>query len=167
MQNDERLPSPFAATVGLHDDDLRDLLALVASTDIEELEVHAGSLRVLLRRDLSGALAAQPGPDAPPATGPAGQAAGRSEPSATERRLAVTSPLVGIFRPVVKVGDRVSPGQALGAIEAMGLRTSVDAPQPGVVEALLSLEGSAVEYGQPLLVLRPEERAAGRSRERP
>ena len=32
--------------------------------------------------------------------------------------------------------------------------TTVDAPQSGTVEDLLVQEGSAVEYGQPLLIMR-------------
>jgi biotin carboxyl carrier protein len=34
--------------------------------------------------------------------------------------------------------------------------TSVDAPQSGTVEDLLVQDGSPVEYGQPLIVLRRE-----------
>ena len=45
-------------------------------------------------------------------------------------------------------------GQSIGAIEALGMPTSVDAPQSGTIEDLLVQDGSAVEYGQPLLIMR-------------
>jgi biotin carboxyl carrier protein len=68
--------------------------------------------------------------------------------------LAITSPLVGIFHPAVQAGQQVQTGQSIGAIEALGMPTSVDAPQSGTVEDLLVQDGSPVEYGQPLLILR-------------
>jgi acetyl-CoA carboxylase biotin carboxyl carrier protein len=54
----------------------------------------------------------------------------------------------------VTVGTSVEPGQPIGAIEALGMPTSVDAPQSGTVEELLVQDGTAVEYGQPLLIVR-------------
>jgi acetyl-CoA carboxylase biotin carboxyl carrier protein len=68
--------------------------------------------------------------------------------------MAITSPLVGIFHASVTIGDNVQPGQSIGAVEALGMPTSVDAPQPGTIEELLVRDGSPVEYGQPLLILR-------------
>ena len=38
--------------------------------------------------------------------------------------------------------------------EALGLPTNVDAPHTGTVEDVLVTDGSPVEYGQPLVVLR-------------
>ena len=61
---------------------------------------------------------------------------------------------MGIFRPSVASGDVLAAGQSIGAIEALGMPTSVDAPQSGTVEDLLVQDGSPVEYGQPLLILR-------------
>ena len=59
-----------------------------------------------------------------------------------------------MFRPSVVTGDMLEAGQSIGAIEALGMPTSVDAPQSGTVEDLLVQDGSAVEYGQPLLIMR-------------
>jgi biotin carboxyl carrier protein len=42
----------------------------------------------------------------------------------------------------------------IGAIEALGMPTSIDAPRSGTVEELLVQDGDAVEYGQALLILR-------------
>jgi len=126
-----------------------EMLALVHSSDVVELEVSVGASHLALRRSAPSA--------APPAAGPDG-APGTEDGAPLEPFLAVTSPLVGIFRPSVQVGDRVAAGQPLGAIEALGMPTSVDAPASGTVEELLTGEGSPVEFGQSLLVLRLDHR---------
>jgi acetyl-CoA carboxylase biotin carboxyl carrier protein len=133
------MPDPLLELAGLSADELRRVLGLVAGTDIAELEVTFGALRFSVRR---------PATSAPTATSI--DVTAPPEPSS----LAITSPLVGIFRPSVSAGDALSAGQSIGAIEALGMPTSVDAPQGGVVEELLVLEGGSVEYGQPLLVMR-------------
>jgi acetyl-CoA carboxylase biotin carboxyl carrier protein len=130
---------PLLACAGLSADELGELLALVAGTDICELDVTFGPARLKLRRPATLAhVSTNVG------------AAASVEPSS----LAITSPLVGIFRPNVTPGETVQPGQSIGAIEALGMPSSVDAPQGGTVEELLVVEGSPVEYGQPLLILR-------------
>ena len=123
---------------GLSADELRDLLSLVGATDVTELEITLGSTRLTLRR--------APAQTSPPLVAP-------DEPR-EPRSLAIASPLVGIFRPSVASGDALEAGQSIGAIEALGMPTSVDAPQSGTVEDLLVQDGSPVEYGQPLLILR-------------
>ena len=130
---------PLLACAGLTTDELVEMLALVAGTDICELDVTIGATRFSLRRPAVIAPAAAANAPIAPA-----------EPSS----LAITSPLVGIFRPSVSTGESVQPGQSIGAIEALGMPSSVDAPQGGTVEELLVHEGSPVEYGQPLLILR-------------
>jgi acetyl-CoA carboxylase biotin carboxyl carrier protein len=128
---------PLAECSGVSEAELADVLALVAGTDITELDLTFGASRLTLRRAASPtAIAAVP------------------PPAADASSLAIASPLVGIFHPSVKVGDVVAAGQVIGAIEALGMPTSVDAPQPGTVEDLLAIDGSAVEYGQPLVLLR-------------
>jgi acetyl-CoA carboxylase biotin carboxyl carrier protein len=130
---------PLVEHAGLTADDLDAVLALVAGTDVIELEVSFGSLHVRLRR---------------PANASASVPEATQEIAAPPPSLAIASPLVGIFHPTVKPGDNVVQGQAIGAIEALGMPTSVDAPQAGTVDDLLVQDGSPVEYGQPLIVLR-------------
>jgi acetyl-CoA carboxylase biotin carboxyl carrier protein len=135
MANDD----PLQACAGLSADELVELLAMVGGTDICELDVTRGTTRFSLRRPAVIAPAASSGSAGAPLESPS---------------LAITSPLVGIFRPSVSMGDSVQPGQLIGAIEALGMPSSVDAPQGGTVEQLLVHAGSPVEYGQPLLILR-------------
>ncbi|MBV9356070.1 MAG: hypothetical protein JO023_11160 [Chloroflexi bacterium] len=66
----------------------------------------------------------------------------------------MTSPLVGVFRPLVGVGACVGPGQPLGAIKVPGLPTSLDAPAAGSIEEVRVVDGGALEFGQTLLLVR-------------
>jgi len=76
-------------------------------------------------------------------------------PAAEPHSLAITSPLVGIFHASVATGDTHATRPIHRAVEALGMPTSVDAPQSGTVEELLVHDGSPVEYGQPLLIPAP------------
>lgn len=74
----------------------------------------------------------------------------------------VTSPLVGTFYaapseeadPFVRVGDTVEKGQVLAIIEAMKLMNEIESDFSGKVEKILVENGEAVEYGQPLFLIR-------------
>jgi len=126
-------------SAGVSGSQLAQLLELVVGSDISELDVTMGATRVRLRR---------------PAVIAASTGAATTVPVVEPHSLAITSPLVGIFHASVATGDTLQPGQSIGAVEALGMPTSVDAPQPGTVEELLVHDGSPVEYGQPLLILR-------------
>jgi pyruvate carboxylase len=118
---------------------LNEILALISATEITELDVSVGATRLSLRRSVVARHASASGPEARP-----------QEPLT----LAIASPLVGIFRPSVSAGASLEPGQSIGAIEALGMPTSVEAPQSGTVEQLLVEDGAPVEFGQPLVILR-------------
>ena len=72
------------------------------------------------------------------------------------------SPLVGTFyaapaedaAPFVKAGDVVEKGQVLAIIEAMKLMNEIESDYAGTVAEVLVENGQAVEYGQPLFVIR-------------
>mgnify|MGYP005802066167 FL=1 len=57
--------------------------------------------------------------------------------------------------PLVRVGDRVKKGQTIGIIEAMKLMNEIPATCDGVVESILVKNEQTVEYGQPLVQIRP------------
>jgi acetyl-CoA carboxylase biotin carboxyl carrier protein len=133
---------PVLAYTGISEAHLAAVLELVAGTDVVELDLVVGGSKLKLRRPASAPAAFEP--TLPPTVRAALDAGA----------LAVSSPLVGIFHPAVKPGDAVSHGQVIGAIEALGMPTSVDAPQAGTIAELLVQDGAPVEYGQPLLLLR-------------
>jgi acetyl-CoA carboxylase biotin carboxyl carrier protein len=61
--------------------------------------------------------------------------------------------------PFVAEGDLVRPGQQVGIVEAMKLMIPVESDRAGRVLEVLLADGSAVEHGQPLLLLGPAESA--------
>lgn len=79
-----------------------------------------------------------------------------------EVRQTVTSPLVGTFyaapaedaEPFVNVGDLVKKGQVLAIVEAMKLMNEIESDFSGQVVKILAENGQAVEYGQPLFLIK-------------
>ena len=72
-----------------------------------------------------------------------------------EGRRVATSPAVGVFRPGSRaaVGTRVRAGDGLGHVDVLGVPEEVPAPADGMVTELLVDGGTAVEYGQELILL--------------
>ncbi|MGE2712658.1 urea carboxylase [Mycolicibacterium litorale] len=66
-----------------------------------------------------------------------------------------------VWKVDVSVGERVSTGQALLALEAMKMETVVTAPADGVVTHVLVEAGNQVEPGTPLIVLGGDRDASG------
>ncbi|MGH9468199.1 MAG: acetyl-CoA carboxylase biotin carboxyl carrier protein [Terriglobales bacterium] len=77
--------------------------------------------------------------------------------------MTVTAPIVGTYyesaapgaAAFVNAGDAVAPGQVLCIIEAMKLMNEIEAETAGTVVKKLVSNGQPVEFGQPLLQLRP------------
>lgn len=104
-------------------------------------------------------------PSAAPA--PSAEAPAAGEVSATGADAlpsgnVVKSPLVGTFyaapaedaEPFVKVGDSVKEGQVLAIVEAMKLMNEIESDFTGTVAEILVENGEAVEFGQPLFVIK-------------
>ena len=93
---------------------------------------------------------------APPA---APAAAGSDDPA--QHPGAVTSPMVGTVylsaepgaTPFVAVGAQVTEGQTVLIIEAMKTMNHIPAPRAGTVRRIVVEDGSAVEYGAPLMII--------------
>ncbi len=74
---------------------------------------------------------------------------------------AVTSPMVGTVylsaepgaAPFVGVGASVTEGQTVLIIEAMKTMNHIPAPRAGVVKRIVVEDGTAVEYGAPLMII--------------
>ena len=73
----------------------------------------------------------------------------------------VKSPMVGTFyrsatpgaKSFVEVGDAVKEGDTLCIIEAMKILNEIESDKTGTVRRILSDNGQAVEYGQPLFII--------------
>ena len=74
---------------------------------------------------------------------------------------AVTSPMVGTVylsaepgaAPFAPIGTTVAAGQTVLIIEAMKTMNQIPAPRAGVIKRILVEDGSAVEYGAPLMIV--------------
>jgi acetyl-CoA carboxylase biotin carboxyl carrier protein len=79
--------------------------------------------------------------------------------------VVLNAPVVGVFHLArrgfpqgsAEPGDQVQAGQVIGAIELMHVPTDLISPVSGIIEGVLVEEAVGVEYGQPLLVIRPFE----------
>lgn len=153
---------------------VRQLADILRETELTEIEVEKGGLRIRVARELTvaaaPAVALAPAVHAAPAApaftpGPAAPAPASmpSDPAATPAPAGeqVKSPMVGTVYlqatpgadPFVKPGDTVKAGQTLLIIEAMKTMNQIPAPRAGVVRRILVGDGSAVEYGAPLMII--------------
>ena len=55
--------------------------------------------------------------------------------------------------PFVEVGTTIKEGETLCIIEAMKILNEIESDKTGTVTRILSDNGQAVEYGQPLFVI--------------
>ncbi|WP_208110599.1 MULTISPECIES: acetyl-CoA carboxylase biotin carboxyl carrier protein [unclassified Rathayibacter] len=76
--------------------------------------------------------------------------------------VVIKAPMVGTFYgapkpgdpPFVQVGDSVTDETVLGIVEVMKLMNNIEAKVVGTVARILVENDQAVEYGQPLMVIR-------------
>lgn len=155
----------------LDHEQLRQLLALLGESDIQELRLEGEDFRLEVRRNLPSAAPvtmlqapaaavpvapaplAAPSPSAPP------------PPAASSRSdlLAITAPMVGTFYrspapgepPFVEIGSRVSTGQPVCILEAMKLMNELESDVSGDVVEILVENGTPVEFGQVLMRIKP------------
>jgi acetyl-CoA carboxylase biotin carboxyl carrier protein len=147
---------------------VRELATLIADTDLTEIEVEKGDLRIRVARNVTAAPTAAPAlptvtasiPVIAPPPSPAAQAASSARAAAAHPG-AVLSPMVGTaFRKpspeakvFVEVGSKVEAGDKVLLVEAMKTFNEIVAPRSGTVTAIFVEDGTPVEYGEPLLVI--------------
>jgi acetyl-CoA carboxylase biotin carboxyl carrier protein len=146
--------------------ELRRLLRLMRDFELTELEIEEEGHRVRLRRGAEG-LVAPAGPVAPtpsPAPSPAPEPAPATPRDlAAEGLVEIPSPMVGTFyrapspdaEPFVQVGDAVGPESTVCIIEAMKVMNEIQAEIQGEIREILVNNAEAVEFGQPLFLVRP------------
>jgi acetyl-CoA carboxylase biotin carboxyl carrier protein len=143
---------------------IRDLAGILNDTNLTEIEVEQGDLRVRVSRQSPQAVhtIAAPVAAAAPHVAP-GPVAVDAQPakSAEIAKNAVTSPMVGTAyiapspdtEPFIAVGQKVREGQTLLIIEAMKTMNQIPSPRSGTVTAILFEDAQPVEYGEPLVVI--------------
>jgi acetyl-CoA carboxylase biotin carboxyl carrier protein len=126
---------------------LRRLFEQLEQTDVDEIEIVAGSSRVFIRREPGRRAALHQ--TAPALSAPPG--------------VPVLAPLTGIFysratpadTPYAKEGDLVEAGQVVALIETMKIFNEIKAEVTGQVIQMMVQDGDLVEAGAPLLFIQP------------
>nr|WP_325250917.1 acetyl-CoA carboxylase biotin carboxyl carrier protein [Amylibacter sp.] len=150
---------------------------LVTQKDLAEIEVKRdyddnSSLNVRVTRYAATTTVSAPqaaaAPQAPAA--PAAPSAAAGSPAAPAAAVsndpsddpgAVPSPMVGTVYlqpepgspPFISVGASVTEGQTLMIVEAMKTMNQIPAPRAGTIKRILVDDGSAVEFGSPLVII--------------
>ena len=156
-------PEPFDPEL------VRSLAKLVTETDLTEIEVEKGDLRIRVVRRIEPVQVQVAAPAAVPAPTPPPVAAAAAAPGTAHDRAkagaghpgAVPSPMVGTAyrRPspeakaFVEVGSKVASGDKLILIEAMKTFNEIVAPRSGTVTAIFVEDSQPVEFGEPLVIL--------------
>lgn len=140
---------------------IRDLAGILNDTNLTEIEVELGDLKVRVSRQAPAAVHAIAAPQAgyAPAAQPAASAVAPA--AADPSKNAVPSPMVGTAylapspdaKAFIEIGQKVKEGQTLLIIEAMKTMNQIPSPRAGTVAAILFEDGQPVEYGMPLVVI--------------
>ena len=149
---------------------LRELIALLGESDIQELKLEGDDFRLELRRNLP---VSQPQVvmQAAPASLPAPVAAAPATPSAAPPAapavrgdlVEITAPMVATFYrspspgdpAFVELGARINVGQTVCILEAMKLMNELESEVSGEVVEILVENGTPVEFGQVLMRVKP------------
>ncbi len=166
----ERLPPKGERFMNI--DDIKELIQVLADTDIVELSVEANGVKVKIKKGaavapVDAAAVISAAPVVRPAAAEAASAPVPAAPAQAEElpgHTTVSAPMVGTFyrapspdsAPYVNVGDSVEAGQPLCIIEAMKLMNEIESEVRGRIVEILVENGQPVEYGQPLFVISTE-----------
>lgn len=154
---------------------LRELITILNKTDITELTLESGDLRLSIRKSenkvVSPAIsntAAVPLGSVTTAIDSAPQNAVSHTPTIadslpTKKLVDITSPMVGTFyrspspddAPFIEIGDSVKKGGTVCIIEAMKLMNEIESEATGKIVEILVENTQPVEYGQVLMRIEP------------
>ena len=159
---------------------IRQLIEMMVENDLTEVSLRDGEEEVNLRRpppphlreaacnvSIPGAQFAAPvaaSPGAAPAAPVAPAADAPAKRMEEEELLTVTSPMVGTFytspspdAPVfVQPGSLVTADTTVCIVEAMKVFNEIKAEVSGTIHKILAKNEQAVEFGQPLFLVRPD-----------
>ena len=137
-------------------DRLRDILALVEESDIDEVVIEQGDLKMTVRK--AGVTAAAPAPE----TADTAVAAAAADDHANGYHMVRSKWVATFYRApspqapsFVEVGDTVEAGQTLCILEMMKMMNELTADVAGIVRQVLVENGETVQYGQTLFSIEP------------
>ena len=151
---------------------LKELVRLMTTSDLTELDLRDKEEQVTIRRATAQAApqiiqhaapVAHPAPAAPVAAAPVAAAAVAPAANEDAGLVAIESPMVGTFyaspspdKPsFVSVGGEVGPNSVVCLVEAMKIFNEIKAERAGTIAKVLVKSGQAVEFGQPLYMIKP------------
>ncbi len=151
---------------------LKELVRLMVENDLSELDLRDQEEKVTIKRGAEApeiihapAVMAAPAASAPaaaPAPAPAASD-GDGGSAVPDGLVAIESPMVGTYYsaanpdspPFAEVGASVGPDTTVCLIEAMKVFNEIKAEVSGTVERILVENGTAVEFGQQIMLVRP------------
>ena len=145
---------------------VRSLVELMIEHGLTEIDLRQHGSTIRLKRDLptvaSQTAAPIAMPVAVPSPAPSGQGAAGSQEDDADL-LVIKSPMVGTFysranpesEPFVQVGAKVSTTTTVCIIEAMKVFNEIAAEVAGTIVEILVEDEEPVEFGKPLMKVRP------------
>nr|WP_279479546.1 acetyl-CoA carboxylase biotin carboxyl carrier protein [Aureimonas sp. SK2] len=147
---------------------VRELADILNDTDLTEIEIEQGDLRIRVSRQkeyvaATGYSYGAPAPAPMPAAAPQAPAAAPAAPAASSGPEvgSVPSPMVGTVylasapgaKQFIEIGQTVNEGDTLLIIEAMKTMNQIPAPRSGTIKRICVDNGQPVEYGEALVVI--------------
>jgi acetyl-CoA carboxylase biotin carboxyl carrier protein len=140
---------------------IRELAKILNDTDLSEIEMEKGDLRLRVARGSGPMTVAHAAPAAIPAAAAPVVEAAPVETAPADNPNAVKSPMVGTayIRPspdkdtFVNVGDSVKEGDTILLVEAMKTFNPIKAPRSGTVTDVLVQDAQPVEFGEALIII--------------
>ncbi len=148
-------------------DKIKELIEMMKTNDLSELEIVDGDSRVVLKRGQEVVVQATPAIAAAPVVSANAAVQADAAPIAagveSDSYLKITSPVVGTYYAApspkagvfVKVGDTVTEDSVVCIIEAMKVMNEVKSQVSGTIKKILVADGAAVEYGQEMFLVEP------------
>jgi len=150
---------------------LKELIKLMSANDLVEMDLQSDKERVTLKRRSGEAPVVHyaPAPTAAPHHAPAPAPVAAPAPAAPAAvdsdagLVAITSPIVGTFyaaaspdaKAFASVGDKVGPESVVCIVEAMKVFNEIKAEKSGTIVKVLATNGQALEFGQPIFMIKP------------
>ncbi|MEK6557016.1 MAG: acetyl-CoA carboxylase biotin carboxyl carrier protein [Candidatus Margulisiibacteriota bacterium] len=146
--------------------EIEKIIQLIEKSSVNQFKLEEEGFKIeILKEDLNPT----PALSAPQAVAPATVVPPKAmipavNTGSVENELIITSPMVGTYYassspetpPFINVGDRIKKGDPVCIIEAMKLFNEIESEYEGVVVKILVKNESAVEFGQPLILLKKD-----------
>ena len=127
----------------------------------DTLNVRVSQIKNVAPQRIAAPLTDFPTEESAPASISSSAPAGNASEDLASHPGAVTSPMVGtVYMQVepgvptfISIGSKVSEGDTLLIVEAMKTMNHIPAPKSGSIQRILVEDGTAVEFGTPLVII--------------